>query len=102
VSPTFNTTETDARVYLDPTGERVELSRSLAERPDSLDGKVVGLLDIIKPRGDVFLDRLETLLNDRGLRTLRFRKPTFTKVAPVDLRHEIATKCDVVIEALAD
>jgi hypothetical protein len=102
VSPTFNTTGTDARVYLDPTSERAELSRSLAERPDSLDGKVVGLLDIIKPRGDVFLDRLETLLNDRGLRTLRFRKPTFTKVAPVDLRHEIATKCDVVIEALAD
>ncbi|MEY2478789.1 MAG: hypothetical protein QOG87_4104, partial [Actinomycetota bacterium] len=24
------------------------------------------------------------------------------KNAPVDLRHEIATKCDVVIEALAD
>ena len=95
-------TDSDARVYLDPTSEWAELSRSLAERPDSLDGKVVGLLDIIKPRGDVFLDRLETLLNDRGLRTLRFRKPTFTKVAPVDLRHEIATKCDVVVEALAD
>jgi hypothetical protein len=50
----------------------------------------------------VFLDRLETLLNERGLRTMRFRKPTFTKVAPVDLRHEIATKCDVIVEALAD
>jgi hypothetical protein len=92
----------DARIYLDPTSERAEISRSLAERPESLDGKVVGLVDIIKPRGDVFLDRLETLLNDRGLRTLRFRKPTFTKVAPVDLRHEIATRCDVVVEALAD
>ena len=95
-------TDSDARVYLDPTSERAELSRSLAERPDSLDGKVVGLLDIIKPRGDVFLDRLESLLNERGLQTLRFQKPTFTKVAPVDLRHEIATKCDVVVEALAD
>jgi hypothetical protein len=63
---------------------------------------VVGLLDISKPRGDVFLDHLETLLTERGLRTLRFRKPTFAKVAPIDLRHEIATKCDVVIEALAD
>jgi hypothetical protein len=29
-------------------------------------------------------------------------KPTFTKPAPVDLRHEIAMQCDVVIEALAD
>ena len=32
----------------------------------------------------------------------RYAKPTFTKPAPADLRHEIATKCDVVIEALAD
>ncbi len=90
------------RVYLDPTAEREPVARSLAPRPAQLEGKVVGLLDISKPRGDVFLDRMEALLADRGLRTLRFRKPTFAKVAPVDLRHEIATKCDVVIEALAD
>lgn len=92
----------DVRIYLDPTGEREAIARSLAERPDSLDGKVVGLLDIIKPRGDVFLDQLERRLVERGLQTLRFRKPTFTKVAPIDLRHEISTKCDVVVEALAD
>jgi hypothetical protein len=94
--------ESDTRVFLDPTSERSPLTRALSVRPESLDGKVVGLLDISKPRGDVFLDRLEALLGERGVRTLRFRKPTFAKVAPVDLRHEIATKCDVVIEALAD
>jgi hypothetical protein len=33
---------------------------------------------------------------------LRFTKPTFSKPAPVDLRHEIATQCHAVIEALAD
>jgi hypothetical protein len=33
---------------------------------------------------------------------LRFRKPTFTKPAPVDLRQEIATRCEAVVEALAD
>jgi hypothetical protein len=99
----MNTTvDADVRVYLDPTSERTPITRTLAERPDSLEGKVVGLLDIIKPRGDVFLDRLETLLAERGLRTMRFSKPTFTKVAPVDLRHEISIKCDVVVEALAD
>ena len=94
--------DSEARIYLDPTSERARITLTLAERPDSLDGKVIGLLDIIKPRGDVFLDRLETLLNERGLQTMRFRKPTFTKVAPIDLRHEIATKCDVIVEALAD
>jgi hypothetical protein len=29
-------------------------------------------------------------------------KPTFSKPAPADLRHEIATSCDAVIQALAD
>ena len=90
------------RVVLDPTGERSPSERQRVERPASLEGRTVGLLDISKARGDVFLDRLEVLLNEQGLRTLRFRKPTFTKVAPVDLRHEIATKCDVIVEALAD
>jgi len=42
------------------------------------------------------------LLEERGLRVARFRKPTFAKVAPVDLKHQISTTCDVVIEALAD
>ncbi|MDQ3757849.1 MAG: hypothetical protein M3394_08365 [Actinomycetota bacterium] len=87
---------------LDPTGERSPAARAAAPRPASLDGLTVGLLDISKARGDVFLDRLEELLRERGLATARFAKPTFTKPAPVDLRHEIATRCDVVIEALAD
>ena len=87
---------------LDPTAEGALADRTLLDRPATIEGLTVGLLDISKPRGDVFLDRLEMLLSERGLRTLRFRKPTFAKVAPVDLRHEIATKCDVVIEALAD
>ena len=101
-APTSTDRGGEVRIYLDPTNERTTITRSLAPRPASLDGKVIGLLDIIKPRGDVFLDRLEALLNEQGLRTLRFRKPTFTKVAPVDLRHEISTKCDVIVEALAD
>ncbi len=87
---------------LDPTSEREATTRPLSPRPDSLDGKTVGLLDISKPRGDVFLDAIEVELKTRGADVLRFKKPTFTKPAPADLRHEIQTKCDVVIEALAD
>ena len=49
-----------------------------------------------------FLDRLEERLTDVGATVRRYRKPTFAKPAPVDLRHEIATQCQVVIEALAD
>lgn len=87
---------------LDPTGELSPVERTLLDRPASLDGLTVGLLDISKPRGDVFLDRLEELLVARGVTTVRYKKPTFTKNAPIDLRQEIAERCDVVIEALAD
>lgn len=91
-----------AVIVLDPTDERGAAHRAPAQRPVSLDGLRVGLLDISKPRGDVFLDRLEELLAERGVATKRYAKPTFTKPAPVDLRREIAAECDVVIEALAD
>jgi hypothetical protein len=91
-----------SRVVLDPTGERSPVARERVARPASLEGLTVGLLDISKPRGDVFIDRLEEQLQARGLTTVRYKKPTFTKNAPIDLRHEIATRCDVVIEALAD
>ena len=90
------------RYVLDPTGERSVAERGLLVRPETIAGLRVGLLDISKPRGDVFLDRLEAKLRDGGAIVQRYRKPTFTKPAPVDLRHEIATQCDVVIEALAD
>ncbi len=91
-----------SRVVLDPTGERSPVARERMPRKQSLEGMTVGLLDISKPRGDVFLDRLEQLLAERGMRVERYRKPTFAKVAPVDLKHQISTTCDVVIEALAD
>ncbi len=90
------------QTLMDPTNEARPIERSRAVRIDSLDGKVVGLLDISKARGDVFLDHLESLLKQRGARVERFKKPTFTRPAPVDLRQKIAQQCDAVIEALAD
>jgi hypothetical protein len=87
---------------LDPTSERAPAERARLARPVDLGGLTVGLLDISKPRGNVFLDRVEELLRRRGAAVRRYAKPTFTKPAPIDLRHEISTQCDVVIEALAD
>ena len=90
------------RVLLDPTGERSVPHREPLPRPASLDGQVIALLDISKPRGDVFLDHLEQRLVASGADVRRYKKPTFTKPAPVDLRQEIASQCTLVIEALAD
>jgi hypothetical protein len=86
---------------LDPTDERIPIRRMPSVRPRALSG-TIGLLDIRKPRGDVFLDRLEARLRADGVEVARFAKPTFTKPAPEDLRREIATRCTAVIEALAD
>ncbi len=89
-------------VVLDPTAELRPEKRERVARPESLNGLTVGLLDISKPRGDIFLDRVEEKLTGLGAEVKRYKKPTFTKPAPVDLRHEIAVSCDAVIEALAD
>ncbi len=90
------------RVFLDPTGEREPGERPRAPRLGTLAGRTIALLDIAKPRGDVFLDRLAARLEAGGASIRRYTKPTFTKPAPIDLRQEIATHCEAVIEALAD
>ena len=86
----------------DPTSEMAPGNATPLPRLKNVSGKTVGLLDISKPRGDVFSDRLEDLLVQRGVNTVRYRKPTFTRVAPVELKQQIATECDAVVESLAD
>ncbi len=51
---------------LDPTDETQPAQRSPIERPETLDGLVVGLLDISKARGNVFLDRARATPAARG------------------------------------
>ncbi len=93
----------DSTVILDPTDEREPIQRPLAARQAALAGPL-GIVDISKPRGDVFCDELERLMAGRlpGVEIVRLRKPTFTKPAPPDLRAEVAERCRVVIQALAD
>ena len=50
-------------VVLDPTSEDRSLKRKRSRRPQSLAGLTIGLLDISKPRGDIFLNRLEDHLS---------------------------------------
>jgi hypothetical protein len=92
-----------ALIILDPTDEREPVERQPAPRAKRLAG-TVALLDIVKPRGDVFLDRLAEVLPQRrsGLTVERFSKPTFTKPAPEPLLRQIAERAGAVIEALAD
>jgi hypothetical protein len=91
-------------VVLDPTAEPVAGEVTLAPRPDSLDGKVIGLLDNSKLNSDRFLDMLAEELSERysfaGI--VRARKPTASRIVPDDTLREFVEKCDVVITAVGD
>ena len=87
---------------LDPTSERTLAERPLSPRLADLRGQTVALLDISKPRGDVFIKRLDELFSEKGVSVKHYRKPTFSKPAPLDLRQQIAAECTAVVEALAD
>lgn len=87
---------------VNPCDER-QVSAVPAPRLKDLEGKTVALLDISKPGGSVFLDRVERLLLERHAvaRVVREIKPTFTKPAPVPLLEKLRA-VDAVVEGLAD
>ncbi len=89
-------------ILLDPTAENAPAQRARLPRPDSLHNKVVGLLDISKPRGNIFLDRIEEQLTAQGIEVKRYSKPTFTRPAPTELKQRMAAEVDLLVEGLAD
>ena len=91
-------------ILLDPTANEEVPVKYLSKRLESLNGKVMGLLDITKNGSDIFLDRLEELICDRFeiSEVIRVKKPTFSRPAPVDLLSDLADRADFVIEGLAD
>lgn len=86
----------------DPTAESGSQRRPRVAPPASLDGATVALLDIGKPRGSEYIDRLQERLSQRGIASKRYRKPTNTRVAPTELLQQIATEAQVAVVALSD
>jgi hypothetical protein len=89
-------------ILLDPTAETSPAAQPRLARPRSIAGLTIGLLDIAKMRGDEFLDRLDELLTERGHVVKRYRKKHFTHLAPLELKQQIKSECDLVVEGLAD
>ena len=92
-------------ILVNPLDETPRAQRSPAPRLATLAGKTVGLLDISKPGGSVFLDHIERRLRERyGVAAVvRESKPTFTKPAPPEVIAKLRElNVDAVIEALAD
>jgi len=90
-------------ILVNPSNERADAPARVARRLDSLAGKTIALLDISKPGGNIFLDRIDVLLREKHgvARVIRAMKPTFAKPAPPDVIAAIRG-ADAVIEALAD
>ena len=86
----------------DPTAEIASELRPRQAPLETIQGKCVALLDIGKMRGDEFIDQLERLLTARGVTTRRYKKPTNTRVAPIETIHDITLCCQAVIIALSD
>jgi len=92
-------------ILVNPLNESIRTQRPAARRLDRLAGKTLGLLDISKPGGSMYLDHLGKLLEAHyGVgQIVRAVKPTFTKPAPeAVLSQLIGAGCAAVIEALAD
>ena len=92
-------------ILVNPMRESAPEPAVAAPRLRTLAGKTLALLDISKPGGSIFLDRLAALLTEReGVAAVhRFQKPTFAKpVPPPVLEALVAAHPDGVIEALAD
>src|SRR5207244_2068502 len=62
-------------VLLDPTSERSPTIRQRLPRPERVDGLKIGILDIAKSRGDVFLHRLGVRLGESGIAVTHYAPP---------------------------
>ena len=73
-----------------------------ATRPKSLEGVTIGLLDIGKARGDVFLDRLDERLTERGITVKRYAKPTPSRLVAADTKAKMLSEVQAAVIGLAD
>jgi hypothetical protein len=92
-----------AVTLIHPGNEAKAQAGAAPARLATLKGKKIGLLDISKPGGRFFLDRLEELLRTRyeASDVIRLTKPTYTKNAPATLIEQLRA-VDAVVEGLAD
>lgn len=89
---------------MDPIGDTAATARTLAPRPASLQGAVIGVLDNSKPNARVLLEGVARVLAAKvGARDVRvWRKPGASVGATAAVLDEIAAQCGAVLTASAD
>ena len=86
---------------LDPTGEHEVVARKKPAKPITLDGITVGVLDIGKARGDVFLDRIAERLGERGIAVKRYAKPGPSRPAVIETRQRMLAETQVAVDRVS-
>ena len=97
------TLSTKLRV-LDPTAEAIPIEAVIASRPDTLDGKVLGLLANGKPNSVEMLEMVREVLADRFefKEVVARNKGNASRPAPPAILDELADLCDLVITSSGD
>ncbi len=91
-------------VVLDPTTPPLPVSARMAGRPDTLNGKVIGLLGNNKRNAAELLDQLEKLLSERYefATVVRRAKKDVTRPCPQEIVDDLVAQCDLVVTAIGD
>jgi hypothetical protein len=89
---------------LDPTAAPIPVDARLADRPDTLNGKTLGLLDNHKRNATKLLDEVQEMLSHRYefAAVIRRSKPDVSRPCPEEIVAELASTCDIVISAIGD
>lgn len=97
------TTSTRIQV-LDPTVEPILEDSVVAERPDTLDGKVVGLLANGKMNSEEILAMVGEVLADRYefKSVVAVNKRNASRPCPDEIINQLVERCDVVITSSGD
>jgi hypothetical protein len=87
-----------------PAAEDQPVSYALAPRLASLEGTRIGLIDNRKRHSDVFLGRLQELLQERhGVAEFQYYTKSGASVpTPEDVMADMTANCDAVVHAVAD
>ena len=97
-------TQENELITLDPRGGSMHENTSIAQRPRTLDGLVVGLLSNNKPNSELLLRDVANLVKKQYAvkNVVEANKRSHRIPAPAEMIAEMAEQCDVVIAATAE
>ncbi|MFQ5933196.1 MAG: hypothetical protein ACE5KI_00965 [Dehalococcoidia bacterium] len=89
---------------MDPRADSLPVEAVLAKRPDSLHGKVMGLLDNSKANANALVKLVGDLLKERyEIKDVRVTsKPDASRPASAEIMEDLAKEVDFAVVAVGD